>query len=172
MTDHNSTLTNIFAEHGIKSIEEENKSYRQIKISGTVYRLKLLCGKKGFTTALKLKKIALPLIGRGVDGLKSDDFIETPTTFTDMAMLLSNILDEQDMEDLVFNTLLKDVQIVTDKGSTNIDWDEHLMGNYACLIPLLTFSLQENFSSFFTESGMMKGILDRVSKMWRNQEET
>lgn len=169
-------LKELAAQHGIKTTDKiaalNEKSYKHIEVEGNLYRVKMLGGRKGVSIALRLKSIALPLIGQGFDGVKAENnFVELPRTFTQMAMILNEQMDSVGVESLIFDSILFDVSIKEGDSWKAIDWDEHLMGNYGCLIPLLTFALKENFSSFFTGSGMMKGILSKVQNLWDSNQE-
>lgn len=170
MADENKIISEIFAQHGVKSNKElealNSRLLKHVDLDGVTYQVKLLGGRKGIPVALRLKKIALPLIGRALDGLKDeDDFIETPKTFTDMAVLLNHSLEESHIESLIFDDILFDVKVKVDGEFKDIDWDEYLIGNYSCLIPLLAFAIKENFSSFFTGSGMTKNILSKIGSL-------
>lgn len=168
--ENNNIITQAFAQQGIKSQAEidalNSKSTKHIQIGDELFRVKLIGGRRGVQIALKLKQIALPLLGRAFDGLKDeDDFIETPKTFTDMAVLLNHSLDDSNIDSLIFEDILFDVQIKHGDSYIQINWDEYLMANYSCLIPLLAFAIKENFGSFFTGSGMMKGILGKITNL-------
>jgi len=164
MTD---LVKQIAAGYGIKTQDEiealNSKMEKHIQIGDNLYKIKLISGRKGIQIALQLQGIALPLIGRAIDGLKDeDDFIETPKTFTEMATMLTYSLGEQDMDKLIFEDILYDVRIKEGDVYKPVDWDEYLIGNYGDFIPLIAFALKENFSSFFTKSGMMKGIQEKI----------
>lgn len=140
--------------------EKEAKSWRTVEINGDTYQYKLL-GRRGIKVALKLKGVALPILGKAFDGMKQDDIYEAPQTFTDMALILNEMMDKYDVESLVMDDILYDVRFNGEK----IDWDDHLMGDYSCLIPLIADALKENFGSTFTGGGMMKSIQDRVASI-------
>lgn len=166
MTD---IIKELAAQHGIKTQAEiealNSKSEKYIQIGDNTYKVRLISGRKGIQIALQLKSIALPLLGRALDGLKDeDDFIETPKTFTEMATMLTYSLGEQDMDKLIFDDILFDVKLKEgdEEVYKAINWDEFLIGNYGDFIPLIAFALKENFSSFFTGSGMMKGIQEKI----------
>ena len=165
----NNIVQELAAQHGIKTQAEvealDSKNVKHLQIGENTYSMKLIGGRKGIQIALQLKGIALPLIGTALDGMKNeDDYIETPKTFAEMATRLSYSLAERDMDKLIFEDLLFDVKLKK-KGEDTfkvIDWDEHLTGNYGDFIPLIAFSLKENFSSFFTGSGMMNVIREKI----------
>ena len=168
-----STIQDIANKHGQQTEEQmttkEAKKWRTTVINDKRFDIKLIGGRKGISVSLKLKGLLLPIIGRGFDGLKQEDYIETPSTFTDMAILLTELLDRTDMEALIFDDLLFDVKI---DGTPITDWDDYLTANYSDLIPLLTFVVKENFQSFFTGNGMMKNIQAKLqSLLGLNQEE-
>ncbi len=166
--ENNAVITEAFAQQGIKSQAEiealNSKSTKHIQIGDDLFQVKLIGGRKGVQIALKLKQIALPLLGRAFDGLKDEDvLIETPKTFTDMAILLNHSLDDANIDSLIFEDILFDVKLKHGDQYIQINWDEYLIANYGCLIPLLAFAIKENFGSFFTGSGMMKGILGKIT---------
>lgn len=171
-------LKDLAAQHGIKTQEEvallDEKFHKHVDINGQLFRVKMVGGRKGVSIALKLKSIALPLIGQGFDGIKNENaYLEAPQTFTQMAVLLNDMMERQDVENLLLDQVLHDVRIKEGDDWVKIDWDEFLIANYSVLIPLLTFALKENFQSFFTGSGMMKGILSKLQNLWdSNQEST
>ena len=147
---------------------KEAKRWRTTVIGDKRFDIKMVGGRKGISVSLKLKGILLPIIGRGFDGLKQEDYIESPRTFTDMAVLLTELLDRTDMETLIFDDLLFDVKV---DGEKIEDWDDYLTANYSDLIPLLTFVVKENFQSFFTGNGMMKSIQAKLQNLWGSEQE-
>lgn len=161
-----STIQEIANKHGQQSEDQmttkEAKKWRSTVINDKRFEVKMIGGRKGISVALKLKGLLLPIIGRGFDGLKQEDYVETPSTFTDMAILLTELLDRTDMETLILDDLLHTVKV---DGELISDWDDHLGANYADLIPLLTFVVKENFQSFFTGNGMMKSIQAKLQSL-------
>lgn len=168
-------LSALAKEHGIKTQDEiqelNEKFYKHIEINGDLYKVKMIGGRKGVSVALKLKSIALPLIGQGLDGLKQENnYFEAPQTFTQMAMILTQQMEHHEIENLILDSILYEVSIKKGDKFEVIDWDEFLIANYGSLIPLLAFALKENFQSFFTGSGMMKGILSKLQNLWESSQ--
>lgn len=170
-------LEDLAQQHGIKTQDQINelndRYYKHITIGDDIFKVKMLGGRKGVSIALKLKSIALPLIGQGVDGIKAEKVaFETPQTFTQMAMILCQQMEHASVETLILDDILYEVSIKDGDRWVKLDWDEFLIANYGALIPLLTFALKENFESFFTGNGMMKGILSKLRTMLTSQEDT
>ena len=172
-----SFLTNLAQQHGIKTQDQlkelNDRYYKHIEIEDELFKVKMVGGRKGVNIALKLKSIALPLIGQGVDGVKAENMAyETPQTFTQMALMLCQQMEHASIESLILDEILYEVSIKDGDNWVKLDWDEFLIANYSTLIPLLTFALKENFQSFFTGNGMMKGILSKLRTMLSSQEDT
>ena len=152
--------------HGVQTetqlAEKEKTAWRDIKIGEDTFSVKMIGGRKGIAVSFKLKGIALPLLGRQVDGAMSEDTLEVPTTFLDMANILTEQMYRTDMDALIFDDLLYAVKF---NGEDIKDWDEFLMCNYGCVVPLLAFTIKENFDSFFTGSGMMTSFLAKFKTM-------
>lgn len=162
------TLEEVARQQGILPSEEQKakdlKGWKTTEINGKRVDIKMLKGRtKGIGTAMKLKKIALPLIGRGFDGLQEDDYLEPPKTFTEMAVILSDQMERTDIDSLIFEDLLAEVKV---DGELITDWDDYLMCNYGELIPMLAFAVKENFSSFFTGVGLMKKLQAHLQNLW------
>ena len=169
-------LNELAKQHGIKTQEEvqelNEKHYKHIEINGDLYKVKMIGGRKGVGIALKLKAMALPLIGQGLDGLKQENnYFEAPQTFTQMAMILAEKMEHHEIENLILDSILYEVSVKKGSKFEVIDWDEFLIANYGALIPLLAFALKENFQSFFTGNGMMKGILSKLQNLWESKQE-
>lgn len=171
-------LNDLAKQHGIKTQDEiqelNEKYYKHIEINDNLYKVKMIGGRKGVGIALKLKSIALPLIGQGLDGLKQEHkYFEAPQTFTQMAMILCQQMEHNEIESLILDSILYEVSIKNNQTGKFeiIDWDEFLIANYGALIPLLAFALKENFQSFFTGNGMMKGILSKLQSLWGSSQE-
>lgn len=143
--------------------EKDKRSWRSTEIDGKTVEIQMIKGRKGIGIALKLKKIALPLIARGFDDLRGDDYLEPPKTFTEMAVILSDQLERTDVDQLIFEDLLGNVKI---NGVLITDWDEYLMCNYGDLVPMLSFAAKENFSSFFTGAGLMNKLQTQLLSLW------
>lgn len=147
---------------------KESLLWKDIKIGEDTYSVRMIGGRKGIAVSLKLKGIALPLIGRQVDGAMSEETLEVPTTFTDMANILTEQMYKTDMDSLIFEDLLYKVKVNNEEIT---DWDEYLTCNYSCIVPLIAFAIKENFESFFTGSGMMNGILAKFKGILQSNQE-
>lgn len=163
-------------QHGVKTTEEvaalNERMIKHIKIEDRLYKVEMLKGRKGFHIAWKLKDIGILLTGQAFDGLKNEDsFIEPPQTFTQLAMILCDGMDKHDVESMVLDEILANVSIKNGDDWMKVDWDEYLVANYSDLIPLLAFALKENFSSFFTGSGMMPSFLTKIMSFLGSKED-
>lgn len=127
-----------------------NRFRAKTVIGGKEYSIKRLKAREGLSIATTLMKIAAPLIGSSMDGLRHDEFIHgSPKTFSDMATLFVGNIDN-DVVLQVVDKLLEDLYV----NENSVDFDEHFMSNYGELVAVVEFALKENFSSFFTENGI------------------
>lgn len=129
--------------------------------SGKKFTVKKLRMGVGLKVAKKLNKIILPLIGGGIDGLKHDDYIHgAPKSFSTLALLLCEQLDQAQIEDLIV-VLLEDFNV----DGKDVDIDDYFSANYGELVEVLEFSLKENFKSFFTGKGIQAQLVDKLKEM-------
>lgn len=162
-----STLEQYAQQAGVLPTQEQKdkdaRAWKKTEINGKVVEVKMLKGRtQGVQVALKLKGMALPLIGRGFDGLRDEDSLEPPKTFTEMALILADQLENNDVDNLIFENLLANVKV---DGLLVTDWDDYLQCNYGELVPMLSFAVKENFQSFFTGNGWMTKIQTVAQKI-------
>lgn len=113
---------------------------------------------QGIPVARRLMNVLAPIVGGTLDGMRHDElFHGAPKTFSDMALLVCKQLEGIDAPSLI-NTLLSGMEV--DGKSVNID--EYFSANYGEMLEILEFALKENFSSFFTDSGMKARFLQVV----------
>lgn len=130
---------------------EQNKFFRTKTINGKKYQITLLPALKAVGMGKKLLKIILPAIGGTVDGLRDDGLMGTPKTFTDLALVLCEQLDDLDLDWLI-QSLLNEA---TCDGKEIRDIDTHFQGELGELVGVMEFALRENFSSFFTGNDLI-----------------
>lgn len=129
--------------------------------SGAKFKVKKLRMSVGIKIAKKLNKVILPLLGGTIDGLKHDDYIHgAPKSFSNLALLLCEQIDEAQVEDLIV-VLLDGLTINNDE----VDIDDYFAANYGELVEILEFSLRENFKSFFTGKGIQAQLVDKLKAL-------
>lgn len=135
------------------------KTYETKISKGKTIKLNLLPAiSTGIPVARRLFNIVAPIVGGTLDGIKHDDFIHgAPKTFSELALTLCNQLGEADVSSLIF-TLLEGMEV----DGKKVDLDEYFSANYDEMIEILEVALKENFSSFFTGSGMKQRFLQAV----------
>lgn len=130
--------------------------------------------KEGF----KLLKVFAPMLGTGADSMVSkqlaeDEFIEVDTnTFGNMLTMLSAHLSDEHFEDLSLK-LMGSLMIGDNKIT---DLDEHFDKHVGDFIEVLAWLLVENFKSFFTESAMIRTLIEKtlnlaspkIKEIWNN----
>ena len=136
-----------------KVLEEEGCVNKNI--SGKLYTIKLLPAMQGVSLCNRLFRTFVPAIGAWFDGGRREGLIlpEDDSMFTEIAMILSNKIDELGLEDVI-RALCFDLKC----NGVVIDFDNHFRGNYSDLVTVLEIALRENFGSFFTEYLKEKGL--------------
>jgi hypothetical protein len=170
----NPELAELAAKHGMVLQKEvtnkEDSKWRHVTINDNTYSVRMMGAIKGAGLAIKLKGIALPLIGKYADGVnQEDDLLNPPQTFTDMAQILTYQLENADVGDIIFSKLLKDIKF---NGELVTDIDDIFSANYGDLIELVAFTIKENFGSFFTGSGLMRSVQEKMQKLLGSSQET
>lgn len=141
---------------------------RKLEKNNKTYQLTVLRAGEGYALALKLLKLILPAIGKGVDGLQHDDVIHgAPSTFSELALTITEQMDKANVLEIT-QTLLKDVAV----DGQSIEFDEYFAANYGELLLLLEWSLKENFGSFFTENGLQTRFMSLVQNLTGKTEES
>lgn len=139
---------------------QKDKLYATTAINNKQFRIKKLPALKGLQISTRLAKIILPLAGGTFDGLKADTTFQTPRNFTHLALTLCDQIDNINLEDLSLQ-LLNDLYV----DGNPVDFDEYFSANYGEFVEVLAFALQENFSSFFTQSGITRLFKDKILKL-------
>lgn len=126
-----------------------------IEINGKKFKVKLLNADVGLDVFEFIVKTITPSIGVAFDGLKHDPMIHgVPTTITDMAVMLSAKLDGSTLSGLS-DVLLEDLSV----DGTVVNYRDYFKGNYGEWIKIFRFALGENFSTVFTESGLLDQMI-------------
>lgn len=164
LRDDTPVETPVTREQAVKKNTEQmkDKRWKYTNINGELYGIKVLGARKGTPIGLKLKGIVLPMIARGIDGIKQEDMFEAPQTFTEMAYILTQQLDNIDVESLIFDGLLCDV---CHQGIFVDNTDDFFAGNYGVMVELLAFSLKENFASVFTVGGLTSSFQTKIKSL-------
>ena len=136
---------------------------KEIEIEGTKYHIHLLKARTGFNVSIELSKIFLPLLGQTFDASRHDDvFHGAPKTFTDMAMILCSQMDKVNVEEIIFDKLLKDLIV---NGQVCTDIDSVFRGKYDVLFELVAFAIKENFGSLFAGKGLLSRFQEVVTNI-------
>lgn len=135
---------------------------KEITIDGNKYHINLLDGRTGFRTSVELSKIFLPLLGQTFDASRHDDvFHGAPKTFTDMAMILCGQLDKVDVENIIFDRLLKGLI----KNGQPCDVNLEIQARFDILFELTAFTIKENFGSLFSGKGLFSRFQEVVTNI-------
>lgn len=130
----------------IKTITTKN-STKEIKLAK-------LNASEGIIIGTKLLKLILPVLGGFADGMMSEEEIENPKTFSEMASRIVDQMDSFDSLSLIkklFNGLAVDGQ--------GVEFDSYFMANYGELVLILEIALKENFQSFFEGTGLKTRLM-------------
>lgn len=136
--------------------------WRHTEINEELYSIELLGARKGVPIGLKLKGVVLPMIARGIDGLRDEEMFEAPQTFTELAYILTQQLESLDIENMIFDNILAKI---SHNGVFVEDTDEFFAANYGVMVELLAFALKENFASVFTVGGLTSNIQTKVKSL-------
>ena len=128
---------------------------RKKTINGKEVTIFLLPASKGLVTAKKLSQVLLPTIGAFADGTSGDGL--------DLSMPAAILVDSLDSLDVMAIVSILLEQMCVDGREVN--FDEYFMANYGELFEVIKFALEENFSSFFTGSGIAKMLRNKLPKM-------
>ena len=120
-------------------------------INGKKFKIKPLTADVGLDVFEFIVKTISPAIGVALDSSKHDSMLHgAPTTISDMALMLSAKLDGSTFSGLS-DVMLKDM-IVDGKV---VDYREYFSANYGEWVQVFRFALEENFSTVFTQSGLL-----------------
>lgn len=134
--------------------------YKSKTINDKIFKVKILGARDGFNIGLQISKLILPAIGSSIDGMRQDELLHgAPNTFGEAAQKLVQQMGEVDANDIV-EKLLSGL-IVDDE---DVNWDDYFAANYSELLEVLTFSMKENFGSFFTGNDIVQ-----KAKSWLNK---
>lgn len=126
------------------------------KIGKHTYQIELLPAKAGFSMAMKLSKVLIPLLGSGFDAFEED----SEGGFTRMSLIVVEQMEQVDMAAIV-DDLLEGMAV---NGQT-VNFDDHFRANYGELVEVITFAMKENFSSFFEAKGLTARFSEIKNKM-------
>lgn len=121
-------------------------------INGKQFLIYTLGARDGFKIAAKIKKLLLPTIGGGFDAMRDKrdpEFSDPAYHFSKVAQLFVDRFDEDEVLAII-EKLLNGFGV----GGQQQDFDSYFDANYGELVEVITFALKENFSSFFTKTGM------------------
>lgn len=107
------------------------------EINGKEFQIHLLRASDGVTIAQKLSTIVATF-------LETDDKGEVDLDFSKIAKAVTSSLTDKELLEIL-SKLLKGMAV----DGKEISFDEYFSGNYGELIKILSFTLQENFGSFF-----------------------
>ena len=151
----------------MSSIEAITKKFRRtttIKDSNGVEKkvsIRVLPMTQGITVAKKLLAVIAPAVGGAFDGMRHDDYIHgAPKSFSNLALLLCEQIDKIEIEKLIA-ALLFNIEV----DGQEVILDEYFSANYGELIEILEFALKENFSTFFTASGIKARLLGTIQNL-------
>jgi len=150
MSQLDTIYNNAYSEAGIRELRLKDKTGKERR-----YSIRLLGGYTAFAVGLELITVFLPALGSYVDSEKKSDFIlpEENAMFSEIALLLVRQMDQINLIKIA-QGLLADM---TCDGQP-VDADAHFKGNLSGFIKVLEFTLKENFSDFFTDYLMEKGL--------------
>lgn len=114
---------------------------RKTEINDKEFQIYMLKGLQGALMAKKLASLVTSFLsaGSGNDG-------EIEIDFTKIAEAISNGLSDQEFSDML-GALLKEMTV----DGREVNFDDYFAANYGELFQVISFALQENFSSFFGE---------------------
>lgn len=136
------------------------KITRETTINKKKYTIKPLGAMDGLRHGRSLLAVVAPLLGGTMDGLRVSEYVETPKSFTELALTLCQQLDKLDVDNLVISLL----DGATCNSVEITDIDEQFRGEMGAFIELVGFALQENFGELFTG----KGLFARLQKTYLN----
>lgn len=152
----------------IKNIMGNVNKFKRAKTlsNGDKAEITLIPATKALGLAKKLLNIIAPAVGGTLDGLRHDDYIHgAPRSFTDMALTLTQKIDESQLEDIIV-ALMYGLKV----NGEDVNFDEYFTGNYGTMIELVEFSLRENFETFFTGKGIKARFLKTIQIMLSGME--
>ena len=125
---------------------------RTTTISEKEYQIYLLPAGEGIKMAKELSSLILPVLGALTSGTGEGE--DVSIDFKSIATELITNMEDFDIL-ITIKRLLKDVAV----DGQDIEFDTHYMGNYGELIEAVSYALTENFSSFFSQSGIFKNLV-------------
>lgn len=152
----------------IKNIMDNVNKFKRAKTlsNNDKAEITLIPATKALGLAKKLLNIIAPAVGGTLDGLRHDDYIHgAPRSFTDMALTLTQKIDESQLEEIII-ALMYGLKI----NGENVNFDEYFTGNYGTMVELAEFSLKENFETFFTGKGIKARFLKTIQIMLSGME--
>jgi len=134
----------------VKGVDGEERLYKAYKLPT------LELAKEGYEILLSI----LPSIGTGLDDIKNEEsLISSNTTWTAAFQLLRNNLTPEHFETLQYKLLGS--LLFVDTPITADHFDKY-PGDY---FEVITWLFKENFTAFFTESGMLRSKIQNVKRM-------
>lgn len=119
------------------------KRVKKETIEGKEVQIHLLPASEGIVLASKLGATVLPSLGSLQEN--SDGEI----SILEVAAIVIANIEQLDVLDTI-KKLLKGLTV----NGQGVSFDDYFMANYGELVKILTFSLKENFSSFFSNGDM------------------
>lgn len=118
-----------------------------VELKGKIYKIELLNADDGLDMWEYLMQKLLPSVGHGLDAMGHDYEVDgSPQTFSRALATLATKLDGKDLR-RISSTMLHGATV----DGKPLDFKEEFKGNYGTWKSLLTFSIKENFGSFFEE---------------------
>lgn len=138
----------------MEEIQNTVNKYQSTKtINNTKYTINKLKMTDGLKTSQSILKLIAPTIGGAVDGLRHDEVLHgAPDSFANLALLFTQQMDKVDIIKII-HTLLFQME-VNGKSLDPNAVEDHFIGNYGELVEVVEFALEENFKSFFAQSGI------------------
>jgi acyl carrier protein len=123
------------------------KRTRKTSIHGQDFQIYILNASEGVKIARQLSTVIVPVLG----SLNSND--GNGIDFKQAAQTLVLNLDSIDVLDII-KKLLKELSI----DGMEVSFDDYFAANYGVLVDITAFALTENFSSFFSGSGIFQSL--------------
>lgn len=119
------------------------KRVKKETIEGKEVQIHLLPASEGIILASKLGATVLPSLG------SLQETSDGEISILEVAAIVIANIEQLDVLDTI-KKLLKGLTV----NGQGVTFDDYFMANYGELVKILTFSLKENFSSFFSNGDM------------------
>lgn len=126
---------------------------------------------KGAMILKRIIKLVSPSLGEGIDNISGTSF----SGFSGIANKLVDQLDKEDVVDLIVQ-LVQNSNLTVNSQKISFDrsgltFDDHFAANYDELLDVVTWIIEENYSTFFTKARSLILSLSGSNQSTEEQEQ-